>query len=476
MKKLTLTALIAAAVMISCTNKGQTAPADNSDSLATDSTAIAEAPADTTPQPMFVYCHDHGKIQMIYWASKGDSLQDCFSRNAAAYTNLLSDNGQTLKLKFIGEQLKNPDGEDMYGGEIHGNPNIPAPGLLYAMADSKKSGRCWGMNVVVTDSYLATRQLVKTKLYGYDSKKSLPANVVKQLEEQYKMKAEASKLCASSDRYTYGTVQFKGPWKTVERYGQKSQVALALEVITDGNKVYSYPVEGYYSESEGSTWNADDGGEYLPSDVTLFEGPNGLEICYVHGAPESITVGMMYVRDGKLQQQCYEIYHSMIDERDPLWKKDIAKMRQLYLAHDRNANKAYPLTKWCYIDIDMDGKDEIWMRNSDNLHGALFLRQGDDFKLITVETDQLRPAFTERKDGIGYVNIYGTKGGNVMWQEVIGLKDSKIVERFTATDIDGDITEATLNGKTIQKWEAANHLDALPDVRKTYDYWTDIEE
>ena len=63
-----------------------------------------------------------------------------------------------------------------------------------------------------------------------------------------------------------------------------------------------------------------------------------------------------------------------------------------------------------------------------------------------------------------------------MWQEVIGLKDSKIVERFTATDIDGDITEATLNGKTIQKWEAANHLDALPDVRKTYDYWTDIEE
>ena len=166
----------------------------------------------------------------------------------------------------------------------------------------------------------------------------------------------------------------------------------------------------------------------------------------------------------------------MVDERDPLWKKDIAKLRQLYLNYDRNANKAYPLTKWCYVDIDMDGKDEIWLRNSDNLHGAFFLRQGDDFKLITVETDKLRPAFTERKDGIGYINIYGSRGANLMWQEVIGLRDSKIVKRLTITDMDGDIIEATLNGKTIQKWEAANLLDVLPDVRKVYDYWTDIEE
>ena len=63
-----------------------------------------------------------------------------------------------------------------------------------------------------------------------------------------------------------------------------------------------------------------------------------------------------------------------------------------------------------------------------------------------------------------------------MWQEIIGLRDSKIVKRITITDMDGDIIEATLNGKTIQKWEAANLLDVLPDVRKVYDYWTDIEE
>lgn len=495
MKKLVLSALVATAVMISCTNKGQTAPGDTSDSLATDSQAVAEAVADTTPKPMFIYCHHKGQMQMVYWTStkepqrgKDDeeqafkeyhdswALQNGFRRNAAAYTNLIGDNGQIVKLRYIDELLKNPDGEEMYGGELHGNPNIPAPGLRYALANAKDKSQGWGMSVVVTDSYLATRKLVKTKNLGYDSQKRLPADVIKQLEAQYKMKADRSKLCATSDRYSYGILQFKGPWKTVERYGQQSQVALALEVFTDGDKVYSYPVEGYYEASYGPTWNADDGGEYLPSHVTLFEGPEGLEVCFIHGAPESITVGMMYVRDGQIQEERYEVYHSMGDENDPLWKKDVAKLRQLYLAYDRDAHKDYPLTKWCNIDIDGDGQNELWLRNSDNLHGALFLRQGDDFKLIAVETPQLRPAFTEQKNGIGYVNIYGTKGGNVMWQEVVGLKKSQIVERFTITDIDGDITEATLNGKSIPKWEAANHLDQLPDVRKTYDYWIEIEE
>ena len=477
MKRLLFSALIATAVMMSCTNKGQTAPADQSDSLSADSTR--EAVADTTPLPMFVYCTDKGQIQMVYWSgiNEEDTIQDAIRSHAADYTNLIADNGQTLKLRYLGESLKDPDGEDLTVGELHGRPEIPAPGLNYALVNPKGKQPDWGLGIVVTDSYLATRRLVNAKTYGFDGQKPLPANVVKQLEDQYKMKAQRSALGATSSRYSYGIVQFKGPWKTVkEENGRQHQTALALEVVTDGDKVYSYPVEGYYDPEYGPTWNADDGGEYMPSDVTLFEGPYGLEICRIHGAPESITFGMMYLRNGKLQYEGYSVYHVMVDEQVPLWKKDIARLRQLYLAYDRNAHQGYPLTKWCYIDVDMDGQDEIWLRNADDQHGAIFTRQGDDFKLVAVETPQLRPAFTECKDGIGYINIYGSRGGNVMWQEVVGLKGSKIVERFTITDIDGEITEATLNGKTIQKWEAANHLDALPDVRKTYDYWTNIEE
>lgn len=476
MKRFALFAVIAAAMMLSCTNKGQTGGTTDGDSIPSDSTVI-EAVADTTPQPMFVYYQSKSYPQMVYWDSEGDSLQNLFRRRAALYTNLMIDDETTVKIKYVDELLKNPDGEKMYGGELHSRPTIPAPGLRYDFADAKdKSRLSWGMYVVVTDSYLQSRKHIKMRHYGYDAQKPLPAKVVKQLEGQYKMKAQRSKLCASGDRYAYGTLQFKGAFQTVDEQGKPVQRALALEVVTVGDSVYSYPVEGYYDEQWGATWNADDEGEYLPSAVTFFEGPDGPEICYEHGAPESITVGMMYVRNGKLEQQRYEVYHTMIDEQTPLWKKDVSKLRQLYLAYDRNAHKDFPLTKWQNIDIDGDGVDELWLRSADNLHGAFFIRQGDDnFKLIGVETPQLRPAFTHAKDGVAYLIISGTKGGNLMWEEVLGIKKSQLVEHLTVTDIDGDITEATHNGKTIQKWEAANYLDALPDVTKHYEYFQEIE-
>ena len=72
------------------------------------------------------------------------------------------------------------------------------------------------------------------------------------------MKAERSRLMQYNDRYGYGILQFKGPWKTViGEYGDTTQLALALEVFTVDGEVYSYPVEGYYDNVFGPTWNAD---------------------------------------------------------------------------------------------------------------------------------------------------------------------------------------------------------------------------
>ena len=53
MKKLMLVAICAMAVMISCKNKGQTAPADSNDSLNAVIDSIIEE-NDTTPLPMFL--------------------------------------------------------------------------------------------------------------------------------------------------------------------------------------------------------------------------------------------------------------------------------------------------------------------------------------------------------------------------------------------------------------------------------------
>ena len=106
MKKLMLVAICAMAVMISCKNKGQTAPADSNDSLNAVIDSIIEE-NDTTPLPMFLIGNDSKYMQMLYWADveepkKGDDdddyfevshkrweLQEMFRRNAALYTNLI---------------------------------------------------------------------------------------------------------------------------------------------------------------------------------------------------------------------------------------------------------------------------------------------------------------------------------------------------------------------------------------------------
>ena len=117
------------------------------------------------------------------------------------------------------------------------------------------------------------------------------------------------------------------------QFKPKDKKVFALEVVTDGDKVYSYPVEGYYEENNNnSTWNVDDDGEYFSSIIgAAFEGPDGLEFTFEHRAPESATVGMFYFRDGKLVREKLECYHQLVDEQTPLWKKDIATCRKIPL-------------------------------------------------------------------------------------------------------------------------------------------------
>ena len=120
MKKLMLVAICAMAVMISCKNKGQTAPADSNDSLNAVIDSIIEE-NDTTPLPMFLIGNDSKYMQMLYWADveepkKGDDdddyfeashkrweLQEMFRRNAALYTNLIVGGDKITKVKFIDE-------------------------------------------------------------------------------------------------------------------------------------------------------------------------------------------------------------------------------------------------------------------------------------------------------------------------------------------------------------------------------------
>ena len=502
MKKLVLLAICAMAVMISCKNKGQTAPADSKDSVTAVIDSIIEE-NDTTPMPMFLMGSDDKYAQMLYWAEFEEPvkpeeaneedfnewrqtwvLQEMFRRNKADYTNMLM--GDTfVKIKYIDEILQDPDGNQPSIGERHGRNEIPSLCARFDFADykDKKKGEYdtfeWG-TVIVTDSYLQSRKLLSIKFdeSEWDNPKPLPEAAVKQLEKKYGMSVDRMRLVGTiGDRYTWGSLQFKGEYKNApkDNYYKDSKVALALDVLIDGDKVYAHEELGMYDETYGPGWNADDDGEYVGCyPIAAFEGPKGLEVCYIRNAPESSAVGMFYLRGDQLIQLTYETYHNMVDEEIPVWKKDLAEMKRLFLAKDPGENKHVELTKWahCYIDYD---NEWIWLRDKDDQNGAIFIRKDGKFSLIAVETPKLKP-YRMQKDGVAYLQLSGSAGGPATYAEIYAFKDGKQIERFTALSIYGEIDECTLNGREISKEEGQAYLNRLPKAEPVTAYFKESEE
>ena len=497
MKKLMLVAICAMAVMISCKNKGQTAPADSNDSLNAVIDSIIEE-NDTTPLPMFLIGNDSKYMQMLYWADveepkKGDDdddyfevshkrweLQEMFRRNAALYTNLIVGGDKITKVKFIDEVLKDPDGNRPSIGQIHGRDEIPSlcARFDYANAKDKKGeGSEWG-TVIVTDSYLNTRRLLPLKscAKNYEYPK-LDAAVVKQLEKEYGMKAKSSsKIAIIDNRYIHGTVEFEGEYKNAPKDPDDPdrKFGLAVELLIDSAKVYKLEELGYYSPEWGTTWNADADG-YISNDiVAAFEGPKGLELCYTHGAPESFCIGMIYLRDGKLIEHQYEMFQTMVDEEIPVWKRDIAEMRKLYVDDSPNEREDVKLTKYAFFYLDYDNQ-WIWMRDQQDENGAFFLKKDGKFKLIAVETPKMKPS-TAEKDGVGYLRLSGSAGGPSQYVEIYAFKDGKRKEYFTALFVAGEIDGCGLNDRDISVEAGKAYLAKLPKFEEMPGYFKNIEE
>lgn len=479
MKKSSLFIIAAAAIMMAaCGNKTNKA-AEDSDSATLDTVvAVTEEKVDTTPLPIIAYCFNPNDITILYWTDgekpnkkdyQGDmaqyyeshlrewEMQDKLRRCAALYTKLFINDNTTKDIKFVREELKNPDGGAATYGEAHGIEGIPAAGLKYVFAnesDAKKhQKKLSGYYTIATDDYLKSRQLLKLKeLSPYGYPKKLPAQVVQQLEKEYGMNAERSQASWSmGDRYTYGVLQFKPKGKKV----------VALDVITDGDKVYSVPNEAEYDSGHQSTWNVDDEGEYISSVVfNAFEGPKGLEVVVYRGAPESAQIGMMTVYDGKMTIMPYAIYHSMIDEVVPLWKKDIAQMLKLY---KKNTDDRGELVKFARVDFDDDYNYEFWLRDKTDTYGAFFTRKGDKIEFMAAETPKLRPTRLKAQNNKGWLYIAGSAGGPAIYTEIVGVKNSQVMEQFNMMEEYGEITDANLNHKTINKNQAADYLDKLPD-------------
>ena len=493
MKKLMFWAVCAMAVMMGCKQKGQTAPADTNDSVMAVIDSIIEE-NDTTPMPMYLMWRDEGRyLLMLYWTDleepqKTDdtadwyeaghqswTLQEMFRRNASQYTNLIIDD-RMVKVKFVDEVLKDPDGNTPSIGEIHGRDDIPSLCARFDFVDPAEAKGYRG-GVVVTDSYLKSRrrldiQFDKSNWY-YPTQ--LPEATVKHLEQKYGMKAERSRLLANfGDSYVWGLIQFKGEYKDAPKdpYDPDRKSALALDVLIKGGEVFVNEQLGYYDDECGSTWNADDDGEYVGSHViAAFEGPKGLELFFVRNAPESTAIGMFYERDGQLIRHNYETYHNMIDEEIPVWKNDLVAMQKLYYANDQ-ADKDVELTKWahCYIDYD---NEWVWLRDKDDENGAFFIRDGGKFKLVAVENSRLQPTRCQ-KDDISYLKFAGPAGGP-SWQRVIyAFKNGNLLWTLFVLEVEGKISDCSLNDKAISKEQAKAYLDKIPEGERIIANFRDI--
>ena len=58
----------------------------------------------------------------------------------------------------------------------------------------------------------------------------------------------------------------------------------------------------------------------------------------------------------------------------------------------------------------------------------------------------------------------------------MAVRNSQVVERFNMLEVEGELQEAQLNGKTLSAAEAAKYTGALPDNREPYSYFMDISE
>ena len=499
MKKLMFVAICVMAVMISCKPKGQAAPADGNDSVAAAVIDSIIVENDTTPLPMFLIGDDGKYMQMLYWTNveepkktddnadyyepwhKSWELQEMFRRNAAQYTNML-DGDKIFKIKFIDEVLKDPDGNVPSIGEIH-RKEIPSLCARFDFANAKDKPAAngemsivdsWGI-VIVTDSYLNSRKRLDIKSLDEEGVyPKLPSDIVSQLEKEYGMKASSSvRLQEIGGRYIHGSVEFAGEYKNAPRgdNNKNRRYALALELIIDSGKIIKYEQLGWYDDEYGCSWNADADG-YIPNDiVAAFEGPKGLELCYTHGAPESFCVGMIYLRDGKLVEHEYEMFHAMVDEEIPVWKSDLAEMQKLYHDFDPHGHKDVELTKWahCYIDYD---NEWIWLRDRDDKNGAFFIRKDGKFRLVDVENAHQKPTSCQ-KDGICYLKFSGSAGGPAYQHIIYAFQNGKQLWKLFALEVYGELSECALNDKDIPKEQGQAYLDKVPkgeDINAWFKY------
>ncbi|MBQ6966189.1 MAG: hypothetical protein IJP82_10980 [Bacteroidaceae bacterium] len=115
------------------------------------------------------------------------------------------------------------------------------------------------------------------------------------------------------------------------------------------------------------------------------------------------------------------------------------------------------MTKFALIDIDEDGKEELWVRSEDDEGGGIFyVEEGNPYLLVT-ETHRMRPSFAK-----GKVSVGGPAGGPSYYTCVAVVKNSKREHIFTDFQVE-DSHEYVLDGKNMSAAEGKKFRESLKD-------------
>ena len=77
-------------------------------------------------------------------------------------------------------------------------------------------------------------------------------------------------------------------------------------------------------------------------------------------------------------------------------------------------------------------------------------------------------------NGNHYLVLSGPAGGPAYYTEIYRLQDGKVVEKFNAMEVYGEIDECHLNGKTISAEEGKAYMKAIPEATEPFIFWEEI--
>ena len=120
--------------------------------------------------------------------------------------------------------------------------------------------------------------------------------------------------------------------------------------------------------------------------------------------------------------------------------------------------------------------EQIWISDEAEENGAFFSREDGKFELIGTVRASFRPSFPQSQDGNSYLMISGPAGGPSYYTEIFKFKNGKLVERFNALEVYGEIDGCTINGKELSAEEAKAYMKAVPETYEPFIYWNEIDE